>query len=56
MIGAEETSVANIAGALQQVTLAVGLTMESVLEPLMAGIKVTDLLDYADAVACNRLN
>ena len=57
MTGAqEEAPIAHIADALQEVTSAVGLTLEQVVDLLMAGVQVTDLLDYAQAVGSNRLN
>lgn len=54
--GAQEEPIAQVAEALQQVTSAVGLTLEEVVDLLITGVKVTDLLDYAEAVAANRLN
>jgi hypothetical protein len=56
MIGAQAAPVAHVAEALQEVTSAVGLKLDDVLALLMAGIKVEDLLDYAQAVNSNRLN
>jgi hypothetical protein len=56
MIAPQQTPVAQVAEALQEVTSAVGLQLDDVLALLMAGVKVTDLLDYAQAVNSNRLN
>lgn len=56
MIAVQEAPVARVAEALQEVTSAVGLTLEELVDLLMSGVKVTDLLDYAEAVASNRLN
>jgi hypothetical protein len=56
MIGASETPTARAAETLEQVTLAVGLTLEDLVTLLMAGVKVTDLFTYAEAVTSNRLN
>jgi len=56
MIATREGPVAQVAEALQEVTSAIGLGPEDVLELLMAGVKVSDLLDYASAMASNRLN
>ncbi len=56
MIGAQDAPIAHLAEALVEVTLAVGLTEKDVLDLLVSGMKVTDLLDYAEAVALNQLN
>ncbi len=56
MIVAQEAPVARVAEALAEVSSAVGLTLDDVLDLLVAGARVTDLLDYAQAVASNRLN
>jgi hypothetical protein len=56
MIGAQDAPIAHIAEALVEITLAVGLTEKDVLDLLVTGMKVTDLLNYAEAVALNRLN
>lgn len=56
MTGVQEPPVAQIAEALEEMTSVAGLTQGDVLDLLMAGLKVTDLLDYAEAVARNRLN
>lgn len=56
MIGAQAAPVAHVAEALQEVSSAAGLTLEDVVDLLVAGVTVTDLLDYAQAAATNRLN
>ena len=56
MIVTHDASDAHIAEALQTATSATGLTLPEVVTLVMAGVKVTDLLDYAEAVASNRLN
>jgi hypothetical protein len=56
MIVTQEASVAHVAEALEEATSALGLTLPEVVKLLMAGVQVTDLLDYAEAVASNRLN
>lgn len=56
MNGAQDAPIADVAEALVWVTSAVGLTPDEVLNLLMAGLKVDDLLTYAEAVAANRLN
>lgn len=55
MVVPQAASVARIS-ELEEATSAVGLTLEEVVELLIAGVKVTDLLGYAEAVASNRLN
>ena len=56
MIGAQETPAASVAETLEQVTLAVGITLDDLVALLVAGVKVTDLFEYAQAAASNRLN
>ncbi|HTA24377.1 MAG TPA: hypothetical protein VK763_12645 [Terriglobales bacterium] len=56
MIGAQAAPVAPVVEVLQEVSSAAGLTLEDVVDLLVAGITVTDLLDYAQAAATNRLN
>jgi hypothetical protein len=56
MIGAQAAPVAHVAEALQEVSSAAGLTLEDVVDLLVAGVTVTDLLGYAQAAATNRLN
>jgi hypothetical protein len=46
----------DIAQALGWVTSAVGMKPDEVLNLLMAGLKIDDLLIYAEAVASNRLH
>jgi hypothetical protein len=50
MIGAQEAPVDRLAEALQEVTL------EDLAGLLRAGVEITDLLSYAQAIASNRLN
>ncbi|MGH9500624.1 MAG: hypothetical protein ACRD3L_15895 [Terriglobales bacterium] len=56
MNDAQEAPIARVAEALVSVTSAAGLQPVQVLVLLMAGLKVDDLLIYAEAVALNRLN
>lgn len=56
MIGALGVPVARIAAALDEVTSATALSVDDLLPLLVAGVKVTDLLDYVRAAASNRLN
>jgi hypothetical protein len=50
------STLAPVVEVLQEVSSAAGLTLEDVVDLLVAGITVTDLLDYAQAAATNRLN
>lgn len=56
MIAAQEAPVNHAIAALEEVTAAAGLTLEEVVTLIMAGVGVTDLLNYAEAVVSNRLN
>ena len=56
MNGAQDAPIAYVAQALVWVTAAAGLTPDEVLDLLMDGMNVYDLLNYAEAVASNRLN
>jgi hypothetical protein len=55
MIGAQQASVGRTT-EFEEGTSALGLTLEDVVELLIAGVKVTELMGYAEAVASNRLN
>jgi hypothetical protein len=56
MMCASEVSVARVADAMQEVCAVVGLTLPDLMVVLVAGLTLTDLLHYAQAVATNRLN
>jgi len=56
MISARQAPAARGAETLEEVTAAAGLTLEDVVGLLMAGATVSDLLEYAHAVASDRLN
>jgi hypothetical protein len=56
MNGAQDAPIANVAEELVWLTSAVGLSPDDVLDLLMAGMKVNDLLNYAEAVASDRPN
>jgi hypothetical protein len=56
MIGAQAAPVAHAAEALQEVSSAAGLSMEDVVDLFIAGMTVTDLLEYLQAAATNRLH
>lgn len=56
MIGAEAAPVTPVIEVLQEISSTAGLTLEDVVDLLVAGMTVTDLLDYAQAAATNRLN
>ena len=55
MIGAQQASIGRIT-EFEEATSALGLTLEDVVELLIAGVKVSELMGYAKAVASNRLN
>jgi hypothetical protein len=56
MIGTQEVHIESVAASLEVIVSAMGLTLPDMVELFAAGVTVTDLLDYAEAVRSNRLN
>lgn len=56
MITTQEVPLSRVAETLEEVTSTVGFTMEEIVPLLMAGLRLADLLYYAQSVASGRVN
>jgi hypothetical protein len=56
MIPVEQWAVPDVAEDLAEVLAVVGLTRQEMVELVLSGVKVTDLLEYVDAVVSDRMN